>query len=123
MNDSKPGAIGAAHMFTIAFSVYYLIKYIEKKDDTAVSNNTKNAVLGIGITIICLAVISLICLGFGTKLLAIPIVLCLINLVLVILGMVFTSDLTPPPPKPKPKPNPNLNPNPNTNPNPNPNPK
>lgn len=45
MNDSKPGAIGAAHMFTIAFSVYYLIKYIEKKDDTAVSNNTKNAVL------------------------------------------------------------------------------
>jgi hypothetical protein len=45
MKDDTSGGIGVAHIFMVGFSVFYLSKYIEKKDDTAVSNNTKNAVL------------------------------------------------------------------------------
>jgi len=105
MNDNTSGGIGFAHLVMVGFSVFYLNKYSEKKDDTAVSNNTKNAVLGIGITIICLAFISLICLGFGKNLLqSIAIVLCCINVLLTILGMVFTGSLSPRPPPPNPNP-------------------
>jgi hypothetical protein len=98
--------IGIFHLVMLGISSSNLSKYNEKKDDTSIHNSTKNAVLGIGITSIVLAFISFICIGIGGNIRIIAFILFFINFVLTIIGLLFTSSLSPPPP-PKPNPNPN----------------